>query len=660
MYEGKLKTPFLTGKGGNSLAQKKGNKETIRKIGEILVEEGLITESQLREALRVQNGLNTYKPIGQILVDQKVITQKQLNFLLDRHGKRPRLGEVLIRSGVLTREHLEIALDHQKRAGLRLGEVLVGLRFITEETMRQALCIQHNIPYINLDNVTVDRSLAKIINKKYAQKHQVVPIARIGDTVTLVMDDPTDMQVVKELEAFSGHTINVATAKRKAILSAFMSLYEGKWPKDTDSQFQLDEEEAIETLDESKSAKSQQERRADTLVTQIVRMGLDNGGTDIHIESFDRQVHIRFRKDGVLQEPHLGALQEELNQHRLEIISRIKILGKIDIAEKRRPQHGSFRVRIVRDGQTTNVDFRISIVPGYYGENAVLRILDTRNAPQSISELGFTKRTTETFRQLLERNSGMILITGPTGSGKTTTLCGALMTLYQPGIKILTAEDPIEYVYENITQCEVNTKLGNTFASYIRAFLRQDPEVIMLGEIRDSETAEMAFRAAQTGHLVLSTLHTNDAVSSVIRLLGLKVDPSLISSCLLGVVSQRLVRQICPNCKEEYMPSKELLKEFFNDPPSDIRWFRGQKCSQCGYTGYSGRVAVAEMWTPNENDIILISKGAGIDELRESSYQSTSFMAEDAMELLRAGRTNLEELIRTLPYSNIYQFHHFS
>jgi len=640
--------------------QKKGSKGATDKIGEILISEGLITESQLREALRTQKGLKKYKPLGQLFVDQKIITQKQLNFLLDRYRKRPRLGEILIRSGTLVKEQLRIALDHQKTTGLRLGETLVRLNFISEEAMRRALCTQLNIPFIDLDNITIDRSLAKLINRNYAQKHQIVPVARIGDNITLAMDDPTDTAVVTELEAFSGHTINVVTAKQRAILDAFMRLYEGKWPKETDSQLKLSQEETIETLGESKPVESQQNRRADALVTRIINMGLEMSTTDIHLETLDRRMLVRFRIDGVLQDAYLGPVQEEVNRLHREIISRIKILGKLDIAEKRRPQDGSFRAHIVKDGQHTNIDFRISIIPGYYGENAVLRVLDARKAPQSIYKLGLSKRTTETLRQLLERNTGMILITGPTGSGKTTSLCGALMTLYKPGIKILTAEDPIEYVYDNITQCEVNQKLGNTFASYTRAFLRQDPEVIMIGEIRDSETAEMAFRAAQTGHLVLSTLHTNDAISSITRLLGLDVDANLLSACVLGVISQRLVRQICSNCKEEYMPSKELIREFFNAPPSDIRWFKGQKCSHCNYTGYTGRAAVAELWTPNENDIILINKGVAIDELRESSYQSTSFMGEDAIELLRAGRTNLEELIRTLPYSNIYQFRRLS
>ena len=302
------------------------------------------------------------------------------------------------------------------------------------------------------------------------------------------------------------------------------------------------------------------------------------------------------------------------------------------------------------------MDFRISIVPGYYGENVVLRILDSRKAPQSIDQLGFSQRINRTFHGLLKRNTGILLATGPTGSGKSTTLYGALMTAYRPGIKILTAEDPIEYVYDRITQCEVNAKIGNTFAKYIRAFLRQDPEIIMVGEIRDSETAEMAFRAAQTGHLVLSTLHSNDAVSSVTRLLDLGVDSSLVSSCLLGVLSQRLVRQVCPKCKMNYSPSKELLREFFDISPPGIRWFKGRGCGHCNHTGYNGRIAVAELWTPSDQDIILINKGSDFDQLRRSSFHSTIMMAEDAGEKLSQGKTNLEELIRTLPFSTIHQF----
>jgi len=472
----------------------------------------------------------------------------------------------------------------------------------------------------------------------------------------LAMDDPTTIWLVEELESMTGMTLNVVTSTRSAIRDAFARLYEDKKVIHEDPGLEMVEENTQNAAESNSSLEIQEFKRADTIVSQLISLGLGYGASDIHLESLDRQMIIRFRIDGVLKEPYMENLQEELNRNQREVISRIKIIGKLDITERRRPQDGSFRARIKKGGESLNVDFRISIVPGYYGENIVIRILDARNAPKSFQQLGFSPKITEKFHQLLRRNEGLLLITGPTGSGKSTTLYGALMTLYRPGIKILTAENPIEYVYENITQCEVNEKIGNTFASYIRAFLRQDPEVIMVGEIRDPEAAQMALRAAQTGHMVLSTLHTNDTLSSIMRLFGLGVDPSLIAACLIGVISQRLVRQICPKCKKEHMPSDELLREFFPDSLPDIKWFMGQKCSFCNYTGYKGRIAVSQLWTPSDNDIILINKGMLNDELRVSSDQNTIFMVEDAFWLLQEGRTNLEELIRTLPYSCIYQF----
>lgn len=628
------------------------------KTGEILIKEGIITESQLEEAFKTQSAPNTHKPVGQILVDQGAVTQKQLNFLLDRFNKRPRLGELLVRAGTITKEMLEAGLDHQKKTGLRLGEALVLLNLITEEVMRDTLCKQLNVPFISSASISIDPSLSRSINRNYAQKHGIVPIAKTGETITLLMDDPTNTALVEELQATTGHIIHVVTSTRAGIVDAFKRLYSDKSQEAADIALglQVVDEETPQAGQVSDQFNSEETKKADALVAQIIGMGLKHGASDIHLENTDGRLYTRFRIDGVLQELHLGSLEDEINRLRREVVSRIKILGKLDIAEKRRPQDGSFQARLVKDGEDVKVDFRISIVPGYYGENVVLRILDARNAPKSIDQLGFSKNIEDTFHQLLKRNTGILLVTGPTGSGKSTTLYGALMTTYRPGIKILTAEDPIEYVYPKITQCEVNPRIGNTFANYIRAFLRQDPEIILVGEIRDTETAEMAFRAAQTGHLVLSTLHTNDAISSVTRLLGLNIDPSLVASSLLGVLSQRLVRQICPHCKKEDMPSEEILKEFFDVPPPDMRWFKGQGCSQCNHTGYSGRVAIPELWTPSEQDIILINKGAGIEELRQSASQSTILMAQDAMEKLRDGTVNLEELIRTLPFSAIYQF----
>jgi type IV pilus assembly protein PilB len=632
-------------------------------LGTLMISDGLITELQLQEALRAQSDLVVYRPVGEILVEQRAISAKQLNLFIDKHHKRARLGEVLLRSGIITSEQLEVALTHQKTTGLRLGEMLVKLNYINEESMRQALCKHLNTPFIDLENIAIDPSLRKLINKSYAKNNLVVPIAIIGKSITLVMDDPTNTSVIKELRSSTGLTINVVTSTSTQIYQAFSRLYN----EEIQSEQEVNSGPEIISSDESQEIgknkyieEYQQTQRADEAVRKIINLAVKNRASDVHIESLDNRLQIRFRVDGVLQELNLGAFQDSVNKNRKEIISRIKILGKMDIAEKRRPQDGSFRVRVEKSGEIVTIDFRVSIIPVYYGENVVLRILDPRNAPKSIQQLGFSQPITEKLQQLLGRTTGILLITGPTGSGKSSTLYGALMTLFRPEIRILTAENPIEYVYEHLSQCEVNEKIGNTFANYLRAFLRHDPEVIMLGEIRDQETAEMAFRAAQTGHMLLSTLHTNDAISTVTRLLDLNIEANIITSSLLGVVAQRLIRKVCEHCKEDYLPSEELLKEFFSVPPADICWTKGKGCPQCNFTGYKGRLAVAELWSPSEEDMVLINKHVPFDEIKASAQKSTILMAEDAMEKLRAGKTTLEELIRTLPYSSIEQFHQFT
>jgi type IV pilus assembly protein PilB len=628
-------------------------------LGSLMVEEGLITDSQLQEALRTQRELDVYKPVGQILVDQKAISAKQLNLFLDNRQKRARLGEILLKSKIITGEQLEIALGYQKTTGLPLGEMLIKLNYMNEETMRQALCKHLNIPYIDLDKFTIDPALRKLINKSYAKNNRVVPLANLGNTITLAMEDPTNTAVVKELRSSTGLTIDVVTSTSAKIRHAFAKLYgeELSGEQEVDHGHELISDEGSDEASKSRYLEEyQQTQRADDAVRKIINIAVKNRASDIHIESLDNRLLVRFRVDGVLQELNLGALQDLIDKNRKEIISRIKILGKMDIAEKRRPQDGSFRVRVERNGEVVAVDFRVSIIPSYYGENVVLRILDKKNAPTSIKDLGFSQAITERLHQLLKRTTGILLITGPTGSGKSSTLYAALMTLYRPEIRILTAENPIEYVYENLSQCEVNEKIGNTFAHYLRAFLRHDPEVIMVGEIRDQETAEMAFRAAQTGHMLLSTLHTNDATSAVNRLLDLNIEANMITSSLLGVHAQRLVRKTCEQCKEEYLPSEELLKEFFSTPPANFRWMKGRGCPHCNFTGYKGRMAVAELWTPSEDDIVLINKGMPFDAIKASAQKSTILMAADAMEKIQAGQTTLDELMRTLPYSSIEQF----
>jgi type IV pilus assembly protein PilB len=380
-------------------------------------------------------------------------------------------------------------------------------------------------------------------------------------------------------------------------------------------------------------------------------VAIDRGASDIHLETINSRLQVRFRIDGMLQHFNLGTMADDLSRQRGEVLSRIKILATLDISERRRPQDGSFRARVAREGRVVPMDFRVSVIPGYYGENAVIRILDPRWAPESVEQLNLAPPVTERLRKLVRASAGMILITGPTGSGKSTSLYGILRSVYKPEIKVITAEDPIEYVCPQFCQHEVDERIGNTFAKFLRSFLRHDPEVIMLGEIRDPETAELAFRAAQTGHLVLSTLHTNDAVSTITRLTDMGVDAGVCTSSLLAVMAQRLVREICWNCKEEYDPPAELLAGIFDTPPAGIRWHRGTGCPVCHQTGYKGRVAITELWTPGDDDVLLINKGAGFEEIREAARRNSITMADDVMRKLREGRTSLEELVRVLPQS---------
>jgi type IV pilus assembly protein PilB len=625
-----------------------------------LMQRGLITYAQLQQALCLQRQYKPSKPLGRILLeDLKAITVEQLNACLDLDPQRLRCGELLVGAHIITREQLENALQHQKRTGLPLGKTLLQLHYVREDVLKETLSKQLHIPFVDLRQTKLDHRLVRFLNKSYAQKHLIVPVSHDGTILTLAMDDPTDTQVIEDLQSSTGYTIQVVTSSHADIRQAFARLYKDAVTDDSAiaESLELMTDEPPETLGKLKYVEdSQQNQHADGIVRELIGMAITYGASDIHLNPVDHHLQVRFRIDGVLQDLYLGYLEEAIHAHQAAIVSRIKVLGTLDITEKRRPQDGSFRVQVGKHDEPVKIDFRISIVPGHYGESVVLRVLDPRNAPRSIAQLGFSPHIDATFLQLLQRTTGLILITGPTGSGKSTTLYAALTTLYRPGIKVLTAEDPVEYVYDEFTQCEVDEKLGNTFAHYLRAFLRHDPEVIMVGEIRDEETAEMAFRAAQTGHLVLSTLHTNDAISSVTRLLDLHVDANLITSSLLGVLSQRLVRKICPACQAAYEPASALVREFFGEPPADMRWVKGTGCAHCHYTGYKGRLVIGELWVPSDDDVVRINKGAPFDEIRLGSYASTWRMAYDALAKLREGTTNLEEFIRMLPYTCLHQF----
>jgi type IV pilus assembly protein PilB len=644
----------------------------VLRLGDLLVAEGLATHAQIQKALRVQSQSKTYMLLGHILVSQKIITRSQLLSVLDRHRRRSKLGELLVKSGAITPDQLETALAEQRRWKQTLGEVVVRLRFVTEEQMRRALCQQLHINYFDLDSIVLDHSLKGLINPRFAMKRLVVPIARVGQTLVVAMDDPTRKSVIDDLQASTGLDIEVITSTTAGIRRALEQMYPAAItpkapqppvvPAGQPAPVIVGEPnilsfEEIDRLAEEKLTYVDVHHAEGTasMVRRLLRLAVEWGASDIHLEAVEHGIQTRFRIDGVLQELELDDLNEMMNQNRGKLMSRLKILSKLDIAERRRPQDGSFRARLARDGQTSTVDFRISIIPGYYGESAVIRILDPRGLPQSVDGVGLRAPVASRLRQLLRSSTGLILVTGPTGSGKSTTLFGALKSVYQPGIKILTAENPIEYVCDAFRQHEVDERLGNTFATFLRSFLRHDPDVIMIGEIRDGETANLAFRAAQTGHLVLSTLHTNDAISALPRLLDLGVDANLIASSLLGVLSQRLAREVCAECREPYSPPKELVHETLGAVEADFQWSRGAGCAACNYTGYRGRMVLSELWTPNDADVVLINKGAPFEEVRESARHTTLSMADDVAEKLAQGRTNLEEIIRALPHSALRQ-----
>jgi len=565
------------------------------------------------------------------------------------------LGEILLAGGAITKHQLEHALAQQASLKLPLGKVLLKLEYITDETMRQALSAQLNVPFIDLEKVTIDRGLARLINRSYARRHSLLPIAQVGRTVTVAMDDPTAGAVIDDLMRLTGLAITVVTAPSRAIQRAFRRLYDGtpEAGKKLGNDVVTEVEVPVTTLGPSMLFDEQTSRRADELFRQILSRALENHCSDIHLEMLPSGLHVRHRVDGVLRQPHFGSLQDSLDHNMREIMSRIKILATLDIAERRRPQDGSFQVTVERAGSTVTIDLRVSVIPSYSGESVVIRILDRTRAPRSITELDLSPTVSRRLEVLLQRTTGIFLVTGPTGSGKSTTLYAVLMKLHRPEIRILTAENPVEYVYDELSQSEVNDAIGNTFASYLRAFLRHDPEIIMVGEIRDQETAEMAFRAAQTGHLLLSTLHTNSAIATLPRLLDLKIESSLIASSLIGVMSQRLVRRTCLFCRQPYTPSPHVLNEFFQPEPVLLKFYRGAGCAECGFSGYKGRMIVADLWVPDDQDAVLITRQAPFDEIRESAQRTTFSMAEDAHERLVAGLTTPEELLRVLPYTAV-------
>ncbi|MEL7632652.1 MULTISPECIES: GspE/PulE family protein [Sporomusa] len=498
-----------------------------------------------------------------------------------------RLGNVLLEAGILSHEQLNKAVSVQKKTGEPLRKVLIALDYITETKMTEILEFQLGVPYVTIGAMEISREIASTIPVALAERYQVIPIKKEGRTLTLAMVDPTNFFAIDDVRMASGCDIEPVIAAEREIMWAIRRSYGVQdLVEKAVSKLKTD---AAGTSTTAAELQLTDDAPVVSIVNSIISQAIKERASDIHIEPQDKLLRVRFRMDGVLRE----VVTFPRHTH-AAIISRIKIMSEMDIAEKRLPQDG--RIKVQEFGR--EIDLRVSTLPTISGEKIVLRILDKQTVILDVNGLGFAAANLTVYRKLYSQSHGMILTTGPTGAGKTTTLYSTLTEISTPGKNVITVEDPVEYRLDGINQVQVNYKAGLTFSNGLRSILRQDPNVIMVGEIRDRETADIAVRAALTGHLVFSTLHTNDAPGAVIRLIDMGLEPFLVASAVLGIVAQRLVRIICPDCKQQYTPAAEspewhfLLTNGFKDRPG---LYRGVGCPRCSHTGYLGRMAIHEV-----------------------------------------------------------------
>ena len=550
------------------------------------------------------------------------------------------LGQMLLKHHVITEKELKEALEYQKKKNIRIGSALLELGYIEEEELAGFLSQQLGIPSIVLKKTKIPDEMLKLLPPDYMKKHLVVPVEKRGSTLVVAMVDPTDQGVINEISFITGLRVEPVVAPEKSIREFLEERLGGELeiekliPKEM-----LEEEEEIEFVEEKKEEEEEvEEAPIVKFVNYIIMDALKKRASDIHIEPYEDFLRIRFRIDGVLHEVMNPPLKIKN-----ALVSRIKIMSNLNIAEKRLPQDGRFKLKI----KDREVDFRVSTLPTIYGEKVVIRILDKEGLKWNLSELGFEEDQLNLFRKAIRMPYGMVLVTGPTGSGKTTTLYSAILELNKTDVNISTVEDPVEYNLPGINQVQVNESIGLTFASALRSFLRQDPDIIMVGEIRDLETAEISVKAALTGHLVFSTLHTNDAPSTVERLVDMGVEPFLVASSVNLVMAQRLVRVICENCKEEVKPDPALVEEVGIDP-KEFRFFKGKGCKECNNTGYRGRIGIYELMeiTPEIREAIIKRESSSvIREIARKNGMRT--LRESGLLKVKRGITTLEEVIRT-------------
>ena len=555
-----------------------------------------------------------------------------------------KFGKLLFNKGILSKAQLVEVFNFKKHNNEELSQIIINKGFAEDEDVIDCLAEFLNIPFVQLQDYTVDPAVLEIVPKELSIKHKVFPVFKIENSLTIAMVNPGDVQVIDRLHRETGYEIEPAVSLERDVMRAIETHYEGAKELDSslDEVIQDIESEKPEK-EETTSAEKLKQLSAETPVVKLVKLMLSQAimerASDIHIEPEEKTLQVRYRVDGILHDSltppkHLQAA----------IISRVKILANLDIAESRIPQDGRFQILI--NGR--EIDFRVSTLPTVYGENIVLRILDKSSLMLNLEDLGIEQEAYKKLKEMIASSYGVILVSGPTGSGKTTTLYSILHGLNTPDKNIITVEDPVEYRLNRIRQAQVNVKAGLTFATGLRAILRQDPDILMVGEIRDSETAKIAIESALTGHLVLSTIHTNDAPGGLTRLTEMGIEPFLSASAIIGIIAQRLVRKLCDNCKVSYKPTASNLSKLrLTDGIKDVEFYRAEGCFQCRNTGYKGRNGIYEIMAVDEEIRELTLNGASVDQIKRAAIKNgMRNLRYDGIRKAMKGMTSVEEVLR--------------
>ncbi len=565
------------------------------------------------------------------------------------------LGELLIREKLISAEQLKSALEYEKKNKVTVGSALVALGLITEEDMAQALSRQLGYPYIDLSQFEVYPDVIELIPPDIAKKHMIMPIHRIRSFLTMAMVDPTDLDVIENVRFRTSLSIQPVIASESGVSEAISKYYgasDSMRVKEIIDEIEQADDGSVNVVEEEEDeydieelTRSTEEAPVITLVNTIFMDAIKKGASDVHFEPYERSFRVRYRIDGVLHEMMALAMK-----FKNPVTSRVKILSNMDIAEKRLPQDGRLKMRVKwGDDNKKEVDMRISCVPTIFGEKIVSRILDRENLQLDLTKLGFEKESLKSFNEAIKLPFGIILVTGPTGSGKTNTLYSAISTLNSQEKNIMTAEDPVEFYMSGVNQVNIKEEIGLNFATSLRSFLRQDPDIMLIGEMRDYETVDIAVKAALTGHLVFSTVHTNDAAGTITRLLNMNVEPFLISDSLVLVVAQRLVRRLCKKCMEEHKIAPEALVDI-GYPPEDaekIKPYKAKGCSLCSDTGYKGRVGLFEtMQVTNEIKDLILAKSQPKDIKKVAIRNGMTSLRKSGLAKIKDGVTSIEEVLR--------------